>query len=191
MAGLSLEDLAVRAQASADERERELYFAEMVQRLRGRLSSFLLRKTGRPEDVEDLVQDTFLRAYSNLMRDRTQWRFSTWIFTIATRLAANHYRAQRSLANASHTSMSATDEPPQQSASPAALVAQHQESEQLWATAKSVLSDIQYAVIWLHYARDMSVKEIAAATGHSAIHVRVLMYRARKKLAAEVPCSAP
>lgn len=182
---LTLEELAVLAQEHGAGSVRDAYFSELVKRMRGRLSSFLLRRTGREEDVEDLVQETFLRAYSNLERYEPKWRFSTWIFTIATRLAVNQHRSRRSVPL---PRMSTTDE---LSENPASLVAEREESVRLWATAKATLSDAQYAVIWLHYARDMSVKEIAETTGRTAIHVRVLLYRARRKLATEVSCSAP
>lgn len=188
MTELSLEELAIRAQANANGRDRDEYFAELVRRLRGRLGSFLLRRTGRAQDVDDLVQETFLKAYNNLERYQPKWRFSTWIFTIAARLAMSEHRRQTTRQTMAPPSPSLTAEP---AASPAMLVAEREESVKLWATAESVLNDDQYAVIWLHYARDMSAKEIAEATGRSAIHVRVLLYRARKKLATEMACSAP
>lgn len=186
---LSLEELAQLAQGGS-EGERDAYFSELVERLSGRLRSFLLRKTGRAQDVDDLVQETFLRAYSNIERYQPKWRFTTWLYTIATRLAANQRRAQdaRPALSAAEVHDQVTRDA--HADDPAALVAQSQENAQLWRTAKVKLTDAQYTAIWLHYAQDMSVREIAEATGRTAIHVRVLLYRARRKLAEEVSCSA-
>ncbi len=133
---ISLEELAALAQAG----DKEKHFSELVERLRGRLHSFLLRRTGRVEDADDLVQETFLRAYARLDRYRPSWRFSTWIFTIASRLAANHQRSCRNR-------IRAEDAPAAPAADPAALVAERQESVELWTRAKAILSDAQYTVM--------------------------------------------
>lgn len=45
------------------------------------------------------------------------------------------------------------------------------------------MPDYQRQVVWLKYAEDMSVKEIATAMGKSQVCVRVLLYRARVSLA--------
>src|SRR5262249_53949861 len=54
---------------------------------------YLLRTTGRRSDADDLSQDTFLRAYrayGSLARDTN---VRAWLFTIATNLCRNHFRA--------------------------------------------------------------------------------------------------
>ena len=53
------------------------------------LYAFILRMCGRPEVVEDIVQEAFVRVLANLNRFDTRFRFSTWLFTIAKRLYMN------------------------------------------------------------------------------------------------------
>ncbi|MDX9910322.1 MAG: RNA polymerase sigma factor [Phycisphaerales bacterium] len=53
------------------------------------LYAYILRMSGRPEVAEDIVQEAFVRVLSNLDRFDTQYRFSTWLFTIARRLYIN------------------------------------------------------------------------------------------------------
>ena len=79
---LSSEELACRAQAGSLPS-----FAKLVERYQGRLYNFLLRRVGHADDAEDLAQDTFVRAWERIDRYRTTWRFSTWLFTIGSRLA--------------------------------------------------------------------------------------------------------
>jgi RNA polymerase sigma-70 factor, ECF subfamily len=50
---------------------------------------YMLRMCGRPELAEDLVQETFVRALTNLDRFDDRYRFSTWLFVIARRLYIN------------------------------------------------------------------------------------------------------
>jgi len=53
------------------------------------LFAYMLRMCGRPEVAEDIVQDAFVRALTNLHRFDFKFRFSTWLFTIAKRLYVN------------------------------------------------------------------------------------------------------
>src|SRR5690242_18137659 len=53
------------------------------------LYAFMLRMAGKPEVAEDVVQDAFVRALTNLNRFDFRFRFSTWLFTIAKRLYVN------------------------------------------------------------------------------------------------------
>src|SRR5437879_4801936 len=45
--------------------------------------SVAFRMTGNREDADEIVQETFLRAYKNLDRFESRSRFSTWIYRIA------------------------------------------------------------------------------------------------------------
>jgi RNA polymerase sigma-70 factor (ECF subfamily) len=53
------------------------------------LYAYMLRLSGRPDVAEDIVQDAFVRALTNLNRFDFKFRFSTWLFTIAKRLYVN------------------------------------------------------------------------------------------------------
>lgn len=45
--------------------------------------------------VEDLIQETFLRAYLSMAGFNAQARFSTWLYRIAYNLAIDHFRKKR------------------------------------------------------------------------------------------------
>jgi len=53
------------------------------------LFAYMLRMSGKPDVAEDIVQDAFVRALTNLHRFDFKFRFSTWLFTIAKRLYVN------------------------------------------------------------------------------------------------------
>lgn len=63
--------------------------ASLIQAHQGSLYAFMLRRCGRPAMAEDIVQEAFVRALTNLHRFDTRFRFSTWLFTIAKRLHCN------------------------------------------------------------------------------------------------------
>ena len=169
LAVLSAEELALRSQQGC-----QACFAELVQRYGGGLLTFMQQKTGHLQDAEDLVQDTFLKAYRNIHRYRNSFRFSTWLFTIGTRLASSRYRSRQCLKRcwAVRPDGSRQD----------AVASERQSNPPLWALAES-LSRNQYEALWLRYAEDMSIKEIARVMGKSQVSVKVLLYRARMNLA--------
>lgn len=47
--------------------------------------SYIYRFTRHKENTEDLVQETFLKVYRNLKSFNPQYKFKTWVYTIATR----------------------------------------------------------------------------------------------------------
>jgi len=59
------------------------------------LYGYMLRMTGHAEHAEDVVQEAFVRALSNLDRFDPRFRFSTWVFTIAKRLWVNACQKQK------------------------------------------------------------------------------------------------
>ncbi|MGH8168254.1 MAG: hypothetical protein ACREQ1_13510, partial [Woeseiaceae bacterium] len=60
------------------------------------------------------------------------------------------------------------------------------ERENLWLAAKRLLSPEAYAAMWLRYAEDMPVKEVARALGRPQPWTRVVLLRARRRLAGEL-----
>jgi len=168
----SSEELAWRSKEGC-----QASFAQLVERYAPRLLCFLSRRTGNVHDAEDLVQDTFVRAFENIHRYRRTWRFSTWLFTIAARLATSHYRKTQTARGVPKIGSNA--------ACPSTILSQREQRQSLWSQAME-LSESQYQALWLKYAEDMSIKDIARVMGKSQISVKVLLYRARTGLAQRI-----
>lgn len=166
---LSAEELALRSQKGCKDS-----FAELVERYGMRLYQFLHNKTDNVQDAEDLVQDTFVKAYRNIHRYSTSWMFSTWLFTIAARLANSHYRSL-------HQRQAAPRLAPDCDC-PANAVVQQEIQEGLWEIARTLSAD-QYRALWLRYAEELPIKEIAKVLGKTQVSVKVTLYRARVNLA--------
>ncbi|MCX5637606.1 MAG: sigma-70 family RNA polymerase sigma factor [Planctomycetota bacterium] len=172
---LSAEELALRSQQGCQES-----FTELVGRYEVRLYQFLHNKTDNIQDAEDLVQDTFVKAYWNIHRYQTSWKFSTWLFTIAARLASSHNRSlyhQQTVADVESGPANTS-----RRVGPVDATIQQEMQEGLWTVARS-LSRNQYEALWLRYAEDMSIKEIAKVMRKTQVSVKVLLYRARMNLA--------
>ncbi|MBI3456205.1 MAG: RNA polymerase sigma factor [Candidatus Rokubacteria bacterium] len=70
-------------------------FETMVATHHGEIYRYLLRATGRTSDADDLSQETFLRAYRAYRSLPEDANARAWLFTIATNLSRNHFRAQK------------------------------------------------------------------------------------------------
>lgn len=71
----------------------EQAFAELVMRHQLLVRSMLARCCRRDSHgIDDLVQETFLRAYLSLASFRCEAKFSTWLYRIAFNLVADKYR---------------------------------------------------------------------------------------------------
>ncbi len=147
-------------------------FEEIVRRYQVRLLHFL-RKWNNVADAEDLLQETFLRAWRKLDQYEDRWAFSTWLFTIARRLSYQADRRQR-------------PEP----VDPASGILDREIAmpptpgdDSLWQLARRELTEPQWTAVWLYYVEDMPIKEIACVVEKSDSSVKVLLFRARKKLA--------
>ncbi|MHC4642417.1 MAG: RNA polymerase sigma factor [Planctomycetota bacterium] len=169
---LSAEELARRSQQGC-----RASFAQLVERYGMRLFRFLHYKTNSLQDTEDLVQDTFVKAYENIHRYCDSWKFSTWLFTIATRLANSHFRRLRS--------SRMIEDIESEDLQPGQMMIERESNEYLWAMARD-LSINQYHALWLKYAQGMSIKEIAKVMRKSQVNVKVILYRARINLAKEL-----
>ena len=153
-------------------------FAELVARNETRVYNFVLGRGVRHADAEDVSQETFLRCWRHIHRYRPRFRFSTWMLTIASRLAIDHLRS-RSSNPGHHSSELELIGTAQTRARP------HEEhsSSNLWAIAATLLTDEQHSALWLRYAEGLSNQEVARVLGRTAIGVRVMLHRARSLLA--------
>ncbi|MCD8438337.1 RNA polymerase sigma factor [Tenacibaculum dicentrarchi] len=59
-----------------------------------KLKSFIYRLVTNTEDVEDLCQETFIKAYKNIEFFEEKSTFKTWLFAIANNLIKDHFKAQ-------------------------------------------------------------------------------------------------
>ncbi len=156
-------------------------FEELVSRYSSRLFYFLRHRTETDQDIEDLVQETFLKAFKGMKRFDPDYKFSTWLYTIAVRQAISRFRTNEKM------KVKPTPAPCIQD--PEKIVIQKEESQNLWRLASS-LPKKEFEALWLHYSEDMSVKEIAKITKKKPITVRVLLHRARLNLARKIEKSA-
>ena len=70
-------------------------FNQIVQAYRKRILGTIARLIGRPEDVEDVGQEVFLRLYYSLDQLRTAEVFEPWLYRLTVNAAYDYLRRQR------------------------------------------------------------------------------------------------
>ena len=88
---MHLDDAAAVAQAMAGDEEAFRFLVERHSRSVYRLA---YRMTGSAADAEDVVQDTFVRAYRQLARFEARSNFGTWLYRIGFNCAIDHLRSR-------------------------------------------------------------------------------------------------
>lgn len=172
-AAISAEELAVRARAGS-----RISFDELVVRFRPQLIAFLSRRLASAADAEDVAQETFVRAFDHLDRYDPARPFATWLFAIGKNVAANHAVAR--------TRRDAREHQAARPDGAAATTTDDHAASDVWQRAARALAPGPYRVLWMRYAQGMTVAEIASELGRSSVAIKVMLFRARRRLLQEV-----
>src|SRR5437763_1214302 len=77
--------------------EQEL-FSVLVERYKDAVQNLAYRMLGNVTEAEDITQETFVRAYTQLSTYKAMHKFSTWLLSIASHLSIDQLRRRRFLA---------------------------------------------------------------------------------------------
>ena len=70
-------------------------FGELVELFKDKVYQVAYRMVGHPQEAQDVAQEAFLRAYTNLDKFDMDRKFSTWLFRIATNVAIDRLRKKK------------------------------------------------------------------------------------------------
>lgn len=156
-------------------------FETLVEPYLPRLRRELLAVTRSPRDVDDLLQDTLLRAWRALPTYVDDGRFESWLRTIARNVGLNEVRRRIARSIARVDSLEECEPPPDRTTPEDAAIAAGKlvEIERLFAE----LPAEQREVFVLHLLSGMSFKDIAEQQDVSINTALGRMHRVRQKLA--------
>jgi RNA polymerase sigma-70 factor (ECF subfamily) len=159
-------------------------FSGLVRLHQAAVQAYLGRTIRNLDVVEDLAQETFLKAYRNLPQFRAASPFRVWLFGIARTEALMHWRQERarraqegrSLGRALQDWLGARVEA--EASGPEA----HERKVTALETCVKGLPDRSAALIEEYYVKGHTIGQIARATGKSEVAVRVTLLRIRQAL---------
>jgi RNA polymerase sigma-70 factor (ECF subfamily) len=70
-------------------------FSEIVEHYQNPIGRFLYQMTGDYELAKDLVQDTFIKAYHNILKTDADLSLKAWLYKIATNTALQYLRRRK------------------------------------------------------------------------------------------------
>ncbi|HMK87415.1 MAG TPA: sigma-70 family RNA polymerase sigma factor [Steroidobacteraceae bacterium] len=143
-----------------------------------RLARFLSRFTPRYENVEEIINDTFMVVWQSAKDFRRASLVSTWIFGIAYRTALKSLRRQKN-----HNAAHRLDDVPEQIVDPATET----EVQDWLVRGLARLPLEQRLTLELAYQMGHSLEEIAAITDAPLGTVKARMFHAREKLRTFLP----
>ena len=143
-------------------------FEELYRRHKGGLFRFVLRSVRERAVAEELYQEIWMRAIEARGRYEPQAKFSTWLYTIAHNKLVDHWR-KRGLTlvsldqaqDAGFDAQAGPDAQPQK-------IAEAKQGLARFTQALAALPAAQREAFLMHHEAEMSVAEIAGATGVNA-----------------------
>lgn len=156
--------------------------AEQLEAHRGFLRGVAYRMLGVLADADDVVQDAFVRAMHHPPADQ-QRPLRPWLVRVTVNLARDRLRRRRTAMNATWLP-GLVDEAAAASMSPEDNVLAHEGVSLAFLHALEVLTPTQRAVLVLRDVCGCESRDVATALDLSDANVRMLLHRARQRLAA-------
>ena len=157
-------------------------FAELVQRHQSQVFAILYRYERDHQRLEDLAQETFIKAWRSLAQYDGRAPFAHWLSRIAVNVALDHLRKRRRQHNEIALPELGEDALDWLRNEDEHSELESRQAAELLAVAMRELSPAEQVVITMQELEGRSVKEICERTGSSSVAVRVRAMRARAKL---------
>jgi RNA polymerase sigma-70 factor (ECF subfamily) len=165
-------------------------FGVLVERYSRRIFRVAWQITRHESDAEDVVQETFLRAYRRIRQFDARSKFSTWVYRICVNYALDLVRARGRYVNAftpedNDDGVSAVDQIASDSPDPERLTASVEMQKRLTA-ALARLSEGERAAFFLRHYEALGIEEIARVLGIRQGAAKNSIFRAVQKLRREL-----
>jgi len=175
---MQLDDAAAVAKAKGGDQEA---FRVLVERHSRSIYRLAYRMTGRPEDAEDVVQETFVRAYRQLGRFEARSNFGTWLYRVGFNCAIDYMRARPHRESAEPQETLERISPGSSAPSMDDLVFAGQISERVQHALNELSPQERAAFLMRHY-HGCSIEEICEALDLKSNAAKHSIFRAVKKM---------
>ena len=127
-------------------------------------------------EAEDITQETFIKAWQNIIRYNRQYKFSTWIYKIAANICYDKLRSKPAVENVALSEYDAVYEVNQEE------LLDNKELKKLIIKFTSGLSPKQKLIFMLSEIEELEIEEIIQITGMTASKIKSNLYLARKQI---------
>jgi RNA polymerase sigma-70 factor (ECF subfamily) len=160
-------------------------FSCLVEAFQGPVYNLTYRMLGNAQEAEDAAQEAFVRAYRKMDSYDPNYKFSTWMLSIASHYCIDLLRRRRlkwvALEEERLTPTQLTSHQP----GPEKQAMQSEREAAIAALLDTLAPDYRAAVV-LRYWYDLSYEEIAETTGSTVSAIKSRLFRARRMLAEQL-----
>ncbi|MEO8258670.1 MAG: sigma-70 family RNA polymerase sigma factor [Acidobacteriota bacterium] len=158
-------------------------FRVLVERHSHSVFRLAFRMTGNEQDAEDVVQESFLRAFKQLGRFESRANFGTWLYRIVANCSVDLMRTRQARQNQGRMdSLDELDNPAPADGPTPERLAQSTEIGRRVAAALAGLSPLERAAFILRHFEGQSIDEISRALGLRTSATKHSVFRAVRKL---------
>jgi RNA polymerase sigma factor (sigma-70 family) len=159
-------------------------FAYLVDRYKNLTYTVAMKIVRNHEDAEEVAQDSFIKAYSQLHTFKGESKFSTWLYTIVYRNSITKIRKKK--ITTTDIDSYIIENQKSDYDFPQIEAIKNGEQKKYITEAIDNLPEMDAFLITLFYLDESSVEEIEQITGLTKTNVKVKLFRARKKLLNEL-----
>ena len=161
-------------------------YTELTQRFKAAVFQIVFKIVRDRETANDLVQETFMKAFASLASYRSEFRFSTWLYKIAANSSIDHLRKKRIQALSLDRKLETKDgsveiEIPDYSYHPGRTLERKEQRLSIEEAINSLPAKYREVIVYRH-KDDKSYEEIADQLNIPVGTVKARIFRARELL---------
>ena len=155
-------------------------FSVLVEKYQKLVYTLALKLLKKPEDAEEMAQDTFIKAFQKLDTYEGKSKFSTWLYSITYNACISELRKRRvEFKSLDDTRISDQDELKMHDYY---REVRKEDQEKYLNLALEKLPEDDQVLVTLYYYESQSMDEISTITGLTVSNIKVKIHRARKKM---------
>ena len=155
-------------------------FSYLVEKYQNMVYSLALKLMKKPEEAEEIAQDTFIKAYQKIDSYEGKSKFSTWLYSITYNACISELRKRRiEFSSIEGRQISDQDEMRMHDYY---RETKKDDQEKYLNLALGKLPEDDQVLVTLYYYESQSMEEISTITGLTVSNIKVKIHRARKKM---------
>ena len=150
-------------------------FEELVMKYKDNIIYFISRYTKNMEIAEDISQDVFVYILLNKEQYDFKYSFKTYLYMIAKCRAINYIKKEKKIIKIDYENLYIEDNNLEE------IVYKNEENQKIRKVINKLKPDYQ-AVIYLLFLEGFKYKEVAKIMNKNIGQIKIMIYRAKKKL---------
>ena len=150
-------------------------FEELVTKYKDNIIYFISRYTKNTEIAEDISQDVFVYILLNKEQYDFKYSFKTYLYMIAKCRAINYIKKEKKIIKIDYENLYIEDNNLEE------IVYKNEENQKIRKVINKLKPDYQ-AVIYLVFLEGLKYKEVAKIMNKNIGQIKVMIYRAKRKL---------